>query len=275
LQLRKSANIVSTRAAAAGEISEITALQRTKAFGTHFAFSSADGRRSGRTTQAARAIAIRSNGDVEHFKRRRRDRARSSRSGAPDLALVSRIPPVFPGAHPMFPGPRTRPTFRTGFAHPLDELRDELDRLWTTLTAAPPLHGWGVRPRTGEFPAVNVAESPDCITVEAEVPGLDAGDVDVAVSGDELVLKGSRPEAAGPADPGTADGDTATGAAAGRQGVTWHRRERGSGSFERRLTLPAAVDATRVEAKLVDGVLTITCPKAAESQPRKVTVQAG
>jgi HSP20 family protein len=161
------------------------------------------------------------------------------------------------------------PTFRTGFAHPLDELRDELDRLWTTLTAAPPLHGWGVRPRSGEFPAVNVAETPACITIEAEVPGLDVGDVDVSVSGDEIVLKGSRSEAEKAAAAG--DGD----AAAGRAGVTWHRRERGSGGFERRLTLPAAVDADRVEARLVDGVLTITCPKAAELQPRKVAVRAG
>jgi len=38
------------------------------------------------------------------------------------------------------------PTFRPGFALPLDELREELDRFWNTLTAAPPLHGWGVRP---------------------------------------------------------------------------------------------------------------------------------
>ena len=161
------------------------------------------------------------------------------------------------------------PTLRTGFAHPLDELRDELDRLWTTLTAAPPLHGWGVRPRKGEFPAVNVAETAESITIEAEVPGLDAGDVDVAVTGDEIVLKGSRPVAdtsAGVAEPE---------AGAGRTGVTWHRRERGSGGFERRLTLPVAVDASRVEAKLVDGVLTITCPKAAEKQPRKVSVRAG
>ena len=37
-------------------------------------------------------------------------------------------------------------TFRAGFALPFEELRDEFDRLWTSLTTAPPLHGWGVRP---------------------------------------------------------------------------------------------------------------------------------
>jgi len=167
------------------------------------------------------------------------------------------------------------PTFRAGFAYPLDELRDELDRLWTSLTAAPPLHGWGVRPRGEAFPAVNVSESDDCVTVEAEVPGLDAGDVDISVSGDELVLKGSRPECTG----GSPAAGEATGQPAGNgsrePAVTWHRRERGTGSFERRLTLPMAVDASRVEARLVDGVLTITCPKAPERQPHKVAVRAG
>ena len=193
--------------------------------------------------------------------------------------------------------PMYRPLSGAGFAYPLDELRDELDRLWTSLTAAPPLHGWGVRPGSDAFPAVNVSESDDCITVEAELPGLDAGDVDIAVSGEELVLKGARPEPHHPTEPATAKPATAkpatakpttakpttaeTGDPAGQgngerhTAVTWHRRERGTGSFERRLTLPVAVDASRVEAKLVDGVLTITCPKAPERQPHKVTVRTG
>ncbi len=171
------------------------------------------------------------------------------------------------------------PSFRAGCAHPLDELRDELDRLWTTLTAAPPLHGWGTRPSGDAFPAVNVGETDDCIVVEAELPGLDAGDVDVSVHGDELVLKGSRrgsPQ--GPAQDSTAspqaDAAGSGPAADAVPTVTWHRRERGTGAFERRLTLPVAVAADRVEARLVDGVLTITCPKAPEMQPRKVAVRA-
>jgi HSP20 family protein len=159
------------------------------------------------------------------------------------------------------------PSYRAGFAHPLDELRDEFDRLWTSLTAAPPLHGWGVRLSGDVFPAVNVSESDDCVTVEAELPGLDAGDVEVSVNGEELLLKGSRPEPAAPA------ADDATAGGNGGPAVTWHRRERGTGGFERRLTLPVAVDASGVEARLVDGVLTVTCPKAPERKPHKVTIR--
>ncbi|MEI6238873.1 MAG: Hsp20/alpha crystallin family protein [Planctomycetia bacterium] len=161
-------------------------------------------------------------------------------------------------------------TYRTGFAHPLDELRDEFDRLWGNLVAAPPLHGWGSQPSTTAFPAVNVRETDDAIVVEAEVPGLDAGGVDIAVTGDELVLKGSRPEPQGP----TTEPTGGKGNGERKPAVTWHRRERGTGTFERRITLPVAVDAARVEARLTDGVLTVTCPKAPEAQPHKVQVRS-
>lgn len=156
-------------------------------------------------------------------------------------------------------------TFRAGFALPLEELRDEFDRLWTSLTTAPPLHGWGVRPE-GVFPAVNVRETADAVSVEAELPGLDAGDVEISVTGEEILLRGSRPQAESAA--------TGNGEAAEAAKVVWHRRERGTGGFERRIPLPVAVDPAGVEARLVDGVLSITCPKAAEAKPHRVEVRS-
>ena len=150
-----------------------------------------------------------------------------------------------------------------GLAYPLEELRDEFDRLWTSLAEPQSAQARSFR-RSAAAPAVNVSESDDVVTVEAELPGLAAADIDISVSGDELLLKGARTTAAG----GQAGGD-------GEQaGVTWHRRERGTGSFERRIPLPVAVDAARVEARLVDGVLTVTCPKAPECQPHKVAVRS-
>lgn len=164
-------------------------------------------------------------------------------------------------------------TYRTGFAHPLDELRDEFDRLWGNLVTAPPLHGWGNRPSAAAFPAVNVRETDAAVIVEAEVPGLDADAVDIAVAGDELVLKGSRPETHG-GRPEPAGAQAAGGNGERKPAFSWHRRERGTGNFERRITLPVAVDAARVEARLADGVLTVTCPKAPEAQPHKVSVRS-
>jgi len=181
---------------------------------------------------------------------------------------------------------RTAVPYRGGFTHPLSELRDEFDRLWTTLTTAPlsqaegglARQGWGLRPGAGGFPAVNVAETDDRLTVEAELPGLDAGDVEVSVMGDELLLKGSRPGTSPESAAGSPEGTGTRAAGAGngeeRRGVVWHRRERGTGGFERRIPLPVPVDAARVEARLVDGVLTVTCPKSPEAQPRRIEVRS-
>lgn len=98
-----------------------------------------------------------------------------------------------PRMQPMSP---SMSPFQAGFPLPFEELRQELDRLWTSLSAAPPLHDWGVRPEAA-FPAVNVCESDEAIIVEAELPGLEAANVGISVAGDELVLEGARPEAAG------------------------------------------------------------------------------
>lgn len=158
---------------------------------------------------------------------------------------------------------------RPGFAHPLhlvsslEDMREDFERLWSTLSRGPgAARGDGrSRPADRLFPAVNVHESDAAVTVEAELPGLEAEDVDISVADDELVLKGTRPATT------VGDGE--------QPAVTWHRRERVSGEFERRIPLPAAVDAARVEARLVHGVLTITCPKPPQSQPHKVRVQSG
>lgn len=151
-----------------------------------------------------------------------------------------------------------------GFAHPLEELRDEFDRLWTSLAEPQAPQARSFRRSAAASPPVNVSESDDAITVEAELPGLSAADIDVSVTGDEFVLTCARP--AGDGEPTGGDGEKA--------GVTWHRRERSTGPFERRISLPVAVDAARVEARLADGVLTVTCPKAPECQPHKVPVRS-
>ena len=103
-------------------------------------------------------------------------------------------------------------------------------------------------------------------------------DVDISVAGDSLVLKGSRPGADATTEaPTDATTDATSGATGERpvgEKVVWLLQERGTGAFERRITLPVAVDSQRVEARLVDGVLTVVCPKLAACQPRKVEVRS-
>jgi len=80
-------------------------------------------------------------------------------------------------------------------------------------------------------------------------------DLEVLVTGDELTIKGQRHEAQ-------------------QEGASYHRRERGVGSFNRSVRLPVGIDASKVQARLQDGILTITLPKAEGSRPRKVEIKS-
>ena len=52
----------------------------------------------------------------------------------------------------------------------------------------------------------------------------------------------------------------------------FHRIERGHGQFRRSFTLPATVDASRVDANYQDGVLTVTLPRRDEAKPRSISI---
>jgi len=145
-------------------------------------------------------------------------------------------------------------TRRTNYLHPLNQLRNEFDRQFS--------EWWGnladVAPRavTGRaFPAINVWEQGDTLFAEAEVPGLKSENLEIAVVGSELTIKGDRPDG-------------------GQNGQTFHRRERGVGPFTRVLRLPVEVDAARVGASMTDGVLSITLPKHEAARPRKIQVSS-
>lgn len=106
------------------------------------------------------------------------------------------------------------------------------------------------------FPLVNLWEDANNFYAEAELPGLAQDQVEIYVTeGNQLTLQGERKPAELP------------------QG-TWHRQERGFGKFSRVLTLPAPVDADKVEARLTNGVLFVTLPKSASARPRQITVKA-
>lgn len=105
------------------------------------------------------------------------------------------------------------------------------------------------------FPAVNVWQQEDEVFVEAELPGLKSEDVEISVVGNALSLKGRRPDVP-------------------PEKATFHRRERGVGEFNRVLRLPVEVDSEKVQAKLTDGVLLVTLPKAEAAKPRRIPVAA-
>ena len=106
----------------------------------------------------------------------------------------------------------------------------------------------------GVFPPMNVSEDRDRYYLRALVPGVDAAQLNVSVVHQTIAVSGTRQSSE-------------------EQGVSYHRKERAEGAFSRSVTLPAAFDGARVEAKYVNGILTLTLPKPEAAKPRRVTVQ--
>lgn len=130
----------------------------------------------------------------------------------------------------------------------MGRVHDELSRLFGGTN--------GARAMAPAGPAVNIWEDEQAVYAEADLPGLSLEKLEVFVTeGDQLTIQGER----NPIQP---------------EGAVWHRQERGFGQFLRQVTLPALVDADKVEAKYEQGVLKLTLPKSEAAKPRKITVKA-
>jgi len=145
---------------------------------------------------------------------------------------------------------------RTRTIHPINQLRDEMDRLVTGFFGNPVAANAARFVTARAFPALNIWECGEALFAEAEVPGLKAESLDISVVGNELTIKGDRPVS-----------DVAQ--------ESFHRQERGIGSFIRTVTLPVDVNAEKVEASLKDGVLLIKLPKVEAAKPHKIQVNVG
>lgn len=104
------------------------------------------------------------------------------------------------------------------------------------------------------YPPLNILETPDSLIIKAELPGVTADQVDISIEGDTLTLQGNResPQSGKP--------------------VSHHRQEIESGNFSRAVGLPVKIDVDSINAKLANGILTITMNKAAETKPRQVKI---
>src|SRR5574340_1253922 len=81
-------------------------------------------------------------------------------------------------------------------ASPLATLRQEMDRLFESFVREPfGAIDWPFSGRAGWSPAVDVAENDQEVTVRAEVPGIDPKELDVSITGNQLVISGEKKEA--------------------------------------------------------------------------------
>ena len=111
---------------------------------------------------------------------------------------------------------------------------------------------------TFSAPAIDMSEDEKAYKVSAELPGLDAKDVDISISGNTLVLKGEKRQEKEEKE------------------KNYYFSERAYGSFQRAFELPASVDRDKVSADFAKGVLTITLPKTpdAQKQQKKIEVKS-
>lgn len=113
--------------------------------------------------------------------------------------------------------------------------------------------------RTGVWiPAMDIAERAAGVTVQVDLPGVRPEDVELNFEQNVLTIRGTKPSML---DERSEDE------------YRLHARERVSGAFERALRLPSYIDADRIEATFVNGVLTITLPKAQAALSRRIEIR--
>lgn len=132
----------------------------------------------------------------------------------------------------------------------LSRIQDEVNRLYESYFGKSPLGT-----RAGVFPAVNLSEDNENLYLAAELPGVEAKDIGLTVEEESLVIKGSRIIAS--------EGEE----------VSYHRREREGGDFNRKISLPTRINTAAVSAETRDGILVVVMPKAEEVKPRKIEIK--
>ncbi len=103
---------------------------------------------------------------------------------------------------------------------------------------------------------VDIREEDNAYVLDAEVPGLAADDIKLNIEKNVLTIHGERK---------SEEEETSK---------RYRRVERRYGSFSRSFALPETVDAEAIEAKLADGVLTLTLPKRERPTPRSIDIKA-
>jgi HSP20 family protein len=142
-----------------------------------------------------------------------------------------------------------RPTFDSPLAD-FDQVRREMLRLLDTVAGdASADVGAGV------FPPMNITQDDETFYLRAEVPGIKPNELSISAVRNRVSLAGKRE------------------IQREHERVSYHRKERAEGNFNRTVTLPAEIDAERVDASYSDGILTLKLPKAEEAKPRQIRVR--
>ena len=101
---------------------------------------------------------------------------------------------------------------------------------------------------------VDLYRDHDGYVLNADLPGIDPGSVDVDIDGQLLTIRAQR--TAGDAD-----------------GVKWISQERPHGSYLRQFSVGEGVDTSRISASYDNGELSVILPLSEKARPRKVKIE--
>jgi len=137
---------------------------------------------------------------------------------------------------------------------PFSELRRTMDNLFDQGFSRPWRLMSGSDYEGATSIPVDIWETDEALVVEASIPGVDPGNVDIKVTNDLLAIKAevSSQEA--------------------EENCRFHRREIPHGGFSRAFTLPSPVDSDKAEARYENGMLYLTLPKAEAARPKQIRV---
>ena len=133
----------------------------------------------------------------------------------------------------------------------MSTLRDEMDKVWDRFFGEQaPLTPW-----RGEWvPSLDVSETKNNVRVRAELPGINAKDIDISLTDDVLTVTGEKKQEKEEED------------------ENYHRVETSYGSFSRSVRLPHEVKSDKIKANYRDGILKITLPKSEKAKSKQVKI---
>ena len=125
-------------------------------------------------------------------------------------------------------------------------------------TTSPATNGHHQPTRRYLRPRASITETTDGFTVQVEMPGVAQDGLEVTFENGDLTLTGHRTHAAGSGD-----------------GHETLYRESHAADYRRTFEVDGTVDAARITARLDQGLLTLSLPKAEAAKPRRIEIANG
>ena len=129
--------------------------------------------------------------------------------------------------------------------------RREFDRFFDSFIEREP----GELAQRRWIPEVDVVETPEEITVKADIPGMEEKDLTVTLSENNLILKGEKKKEKEEKD------------------KHYHRVERSRGMFERIVPIPVSVDQAKISVEYKKGVMEVHLPKMPEAKSKAIPIK--